>query len=241
MAKKFRERFKTLGDVFDQFTIRNLFVLSSKDYFVEGTLSPLSIGKEANLFTAAAKDGSRVVIKIYRLETCDFNHMYRYLALDPRYTNLKKKQREVIFAWCQREYRNLMACREASVRAPLPLAFLKNILVMTQIGEESPAQKIKDDIPKQPQRFFAEVVEEIKKLYRFGYAHSDLSKFNILNLDQHPVFIDVSQMLPMNAPHAYEYLRRDIANVADFFRRLGVRIDEEKLFKEVVAVGTGKI
>ena len=242
MARKFRERFKTRGDVFDQFTIRNLFVLSSKDHFVEDTLSPLSIGKEANIFTAAAKDGgSRVVIKIYRLETCDFNNMYSYLALDPRYANLKKKKRDVIFAWCQREYRNLLACREANVTAPLPFVFLKNILVMQQIGEESPAQKIKDDIPKQPQRFFAEVVEGIKKLYRYGYAHSDLSKFNILNLDQRPIFIDVSQMLPMNAPHAYEYLKRDVENVADFFRRLGVKIDNEKVYKEVVAVGTKKV
>ena len=242
MARKFRERFKTMGDVFDQFTIRNLFVLSSKDHFVEDTLSPLSIGKEANIFTAAAKDGDRrVVIKIYRLETCDFNKMSSYLALDPRYANLKKKKRDVIFAWCQRECRNLMACREAGVRAPLPLAFLKNILVMTQVGEEAPAQKIKDDIPKQPQKFFAEIIGEIKKLYHYGYTHSDLSKFNILNLDQHPVLIDVSQMLPMNAPHAYEYLKRDIENVADFFRRLGVKVDNEKVCKEIVAVGTKKV
>ncbi len=242
MAKKHPERFKTLNDVFDQFTIRNLFVLSSKDHFVEDTLSPLSIGKEANIFTAAAKDGDRrVVIKIYRLETCDFNNMYSYLALDPRYTNLKKKKREVIFAWCQREFRNLMACREAGVRAPLPLAFLKNILVMTQVGEDAPAQKMKDDVPKKPQQFFREIIEDIKKLYRYGYAHSDLSKFNILNDNQRPALIDFSQMLPMNAPHAYEYLKRDIENVADFFRRLGVKIDNEKVYKEIVAVGTKKV
>ena len=230
-----------MNDVFDQFTIRNLFVLSRKDHFVEDTLSPLSIGKEANVFTAAGKEGGRVVVKIYRLETADFNKMYDYIGADPRYTSLKKKQREVIFAWCQREYRNLMACREAGVRAPLPLAFLKNILVMTQVGEESPAQKIKDDIPKNPPKFFAETIEQIKKLYRYGFVHSDLSKFNILNLDQRPILIDVSQMIPAKAPNAYEYLQRDIVNVADFFRRQGVRIDDKKVFREVLAVGTKKV
>ena len=241
MAKKFRERFTTLNDVFEQFTLRNLFVLSRKDHFVEDTLSPLSIGKEANVFTAASKEGGRVVVKIYRLETADFNSMYDYIGADPRYASLKKKQREVIFAWCQREYRNLMACREAGVRTPLPLTFLKNILVMTQVGEEAPAQKIKDDIPKKPQKFFAETIEQIKKLYRYGYVHSDLSKFNILNLGQHPILIDVSQMIPTNAPNAYEYLKRDIENVSDFFRRLGVKIDNEKVYKEIVAVGTKKV
>ncbi len=240
MARKFRERFKTLNDVFDQFTIRNLFVLGRKDHFVEGTLSPLSIGKEANVFTAASKEGGRVVVKIYRLETADFNRMYDYIGADPRYAGLKKRQREVIFAWCQREYRNLMACREAGVRAPLPLAFLKNILVMTQVGDEQPAQKVKDDIPKHPQKFFAETIEQIKKLYRYGFVHSDLSKFNILNFEQRPVLIDFSQMIPTNAPNAYEYLKRDVENVADFFRRLGVKIDNEKVFREIVAVGTKK-
>src|SRR3989338_2305643 len=240
MAKKFRERFKTLNDVFDQFTIRNLFVLSTKDHFVDGTLSPLSIGKEANVFTAESREGNRVVVKVYRLETADFNSMHSYLALDPRFSNVKKKQREVIFAWCQREYRNLMECSEAGVRAPLPLAFLKNILVMTQVGDSAPAQKVKDDIPKKPLQFFNEIVDGIKKLYHFGYAHSDLSKFNILNLEQHPVFIDFSQMLPMNAPSAYDYLRRDVENVSDFFIRLGVKIDVDKVYKEIVAVGTKK-
>ncbi|MBI2144664.1 serine protein kinase RIO [Candidatus Woesearchaeota archaeon] len=240
MAKKFRERFKTMDDVFDQFTIRNIFVLASKGHFVDGTLSPLSIGKEANVFSAERNDGSRAVVKIYRLSTCDFNNMYNYLASDPRFPHLKKKLREVVFAWCQREYRNLLATRDAGVRAPLPLAFLKNILVMTQVGDEQPAQKIKDDVPKPPQKFFAEVVAEIKKLYRYGYVHSDLSKFNILNSDKHPVLIDFSQMVPMNAPNAYEYLKRDIENVSDFFRKLGVKIDNGKLFREIVAVGTRK-
>ena len=91
MAKKFRERFKTLNDVFDQFTIRNLFVLSTKDHFVDGTLSPLSIGKEANVFTAESREGNRVVVKVYRLETADFNSMHSYLALDPRFSDVKKK------------------------------------------------------------------------------------------------------------------------------------------------------
>lgn len=239
MAKKHPERFKTADDVFDQFTIRNLFVLSSKDNFVDGTLTPLSIGKEANVFTAVGRNDSRVAVKIYRLETCDFNKMYNYIAPDPRYAGLKKKQRDVIFAWCQREFRNLMAAREAGVRAPLPHAFLKNILVMAQVGDY-PAQKLKDDIPKQPKRFFDEIVEEMKKLYRHGFIHSDLSKFNILNLDQHPVLIDFSQMIPIKSPNAPEYLKRDVVNVAGFFKQLGVKIDEEKIYGEIVAAAAKK-
>lgn len=241
MAKKYHEEYKTMNDVFDQFTIRNIYVLSTKDYFVEGSMMPLSIGKEANVFSAATKDGNRVVIKIYRLETADFNKMYNYISPDPRYLSLKKKQREVIFAWCQREFRNLMAAREANVRAPMPIAFLKNILVMTQVGDGSPAQKMKDDVPKNPKKFFAEILLEIKKLYNFGFAHGDLSKFNILNLGQHPILIDFSQMVPMNEPNAYGYLKRDIENVYVFFEKLGVKADVENIYREIVASGTKKV
>jgi RIO kinase 1 len=235
MAKKFRERFKTLGDVFDQFTVRNLFVLGSKGHFEEESLSPLSIGKEANVFTAETKDEKRVVVKIYRLETCDFNSMFDYLSGDPRYISLKKKHREVIFAWCQREYRNLHAAREAGIEVPLPIAFMKNILVMSQVGDSQPSQKMKDAIPKNSKKFLDEIMKGIKKLYKHGYVHGDLSKFNILNKNEHPVFIDFSQMVPIKSPNAREYLERDVANVCSFFKKLDVKCDEEKIRKKIVS------
>lgn len=234
MAKKFRERFKTLNDVFDQFTIRNLFVLSRKDHFVEGTLSPLSIGKEANVFTAEAKDGSRVVVKIYRLETADFKKMYDYIKPDPRYVNLAKKHRDIVFAWAQREYRNLLAARQAMVKAPLPIAFMKNILVMSMVGDDEPSQKMKDAIPEKLQEFLDAIMENIRRFYKAGYVHGDLSKFNILNYNEQPVLIDFSQASPLRAPHAEDMLKRDIHNVCEFFRKLDVTCDEEKLLAKIV-------
>ncbi|MAG15466.1 serine/threonine protein kinase [Candidatus Woesearchaeota archaeon] len=234
MAKKFRERFKTQENVFDRFTIRNLFVLSSKDFFEEETLSPVSIGKEANVFSAQKGD-ERVIIKIYRLETADFKRMYEYIKPDPRYENLAKKRREIIFSWAQREYRNLMAARKALVKAPLPIAFMKNILVMSLVGDEQPAQKMKDNIPKQPKEFLDKIIDNMKKYYKAGFVHGDLSKFNILNHNEKPVLIDFSQASPLRAPHAKEMLKRDVHNVGEFFRKLDVEVNEEKLFEKITA------
>src|SRR3989344_2054706 len=126
MARITREKFDTFGNVFDQFTYRNLFKLSSQGHFIE-LQSPISIGKEANLFTAHTADGM-VVVKIYRLQTCDFNRMYENLRTDPRFQNTKRQRRQVIFAWCKREYRNLLKARQVGVRVPTPHAFLYNIL-----------------------------------------------------------------------------------------------------------------
>jgi RIO kinase 1 len=231
MAKP-NEKFKTYGNVFDQFTIRNLFELSSKGHFLE-LKSPIFIGKEANIFTADKEDGGLIIVKIYRLETCDFNRMYDYIKYDARYLNLKAKRREIIFNWAQREFRNLMKAREAGVRVPLPIMCRDNILLMELIGRDEPAPKVKDTYPSNPQKFIKTTIEYMKKLYRAGLVHGDLSEFNILNLNEQPVFIDMSQGTVTKSINAEELLVRDIKNIARFAKKLGLKIDEEKTLKEI--------
>ncbi|HLC66053.1 MAG TPA: serine protein kinase RIO [Candidatus Nanoarchaeia archaeon] len=220
MAKITRERFDTRNDVFDQFTHRNLFKLSSQGHFVE-LQSPISIGKEANLFTASTK-GRPVVVKIYRLQTADFNRMYEYLRTDPRFLNTKRQRRQVIFSWCKREYRNLFKARAAGVRVPTPHAFLHNILVMEHIGEYEPAPKVKDQFPLDPQDFCQKITLAVQKLYRAGLAHGDLSMFNILNDREEPVLIDFSQCTPLSDPNAAKLLQRDAKNLTTLYTKIGV-------------------
>lgn len=222
MPNKMREKFRTFGDVFDNFTNRNLFVLAGKGYFDDETLSPISIGKEANIFTAKRGKG-QIIIKIYRLETCDFGKMYSYIKPDPRFAYLKGRRRDVIFAWCQREYRNLLAAREKGIKAPVPITFMKNILVMELIGDDTPAPKVKDLPPKNPEAFHKEVLDMIEKYRKAGFAHGDLSGFNILNHNEKPVFIDFSQAMPLKAPNTNEMLARDLKNVNAFFDKLAKR------------------
>ena len=97
MAKKSKEKFKVYKNVFDEFTLRTLFHLESKGHFLEEGLVPISIGKESNVFWGQGKAGE-VVLKIYRLETCDFNRLYDYIKYDPRFLKLKKQRRKVILA-----------------------------------------------------------------------------------------------------------------------------------------------
>jgi len=237
MPKITREKWKVWGNVFDEFTLRTIFKLSSKGYF-EDLESPICVGKESNVFTAKTKEG-RIIVKIYRLETCDFNHMYDYIKGDPRYASLKKQRRKIIFAWTQREYRNLMKSREAGVNCPTPLAFTNNVLLLEYIGDEHISEialKIKDDVPENLQKFFDEVIENMKKLYKVGYVHGDLSAFNILNYKQRPVLIDFSACTILDDSRAEEYLIRDIRNVCAFFKKQGLKVDEAEAKQRI----TGK-
>ena len=238
---KSREDFKTRHSVFDEFTNRTIYKLISEGYF-EGLKSPLFMGKESNVFTAEKKDGTTVVVKIYRLETCDFNRMYDYIKGDPRYSNITKRRRNVIFAWVQREYRNLMIARDAQVPVPLAMAFMNNVLVLECVESYGHvASKLKDAEPSNPGQFFKETVEGMKRLYGAKLVHGDLSPFNILNREDKPVFIDFSQTAPLDHSQAVEFLERDIRNVCKYFSSLGIQADEEKTKALIVKQKQGSV
>ena len=228
-----KEKWKTWGDVFDNFTFRTLFKLESEGHF-DRLVSPIAIGKEANVFTAV-KDRETVCVKIYRLEVADFNRMYYYIAGDPRFKGLKNNRRKTIFAWCQREYRNMLIARGGDCAVPKPIAFENNVLVMEFIGEENKSYPLlKDAKPEDPEKFFKEVIKQMKLLFKADLVHGDLSEYNILNVNDSPVLIDLSHGTLTKTQIAKELLERDIKNVCSFFKKQGVKADEEKAMKEIV-------
>jgi RIO kinase 1 len=230
MPRESREEWKTYKNVFDQFALQNLEKLRSQGHFDE-LKSPIALGKEANIFSATKGD-QKVIVKIYRLENCNFNKMYSYLAPDPRFHGLKKKRRLIIFAWAQREYRNLLKAREV-IRVPKPIAVKDNIVVMEFIGREDPAPKLKDSEPENVKKFFDKTINNITELYKAGLVHADLSDFNILNFEEEPVFIDFSQGTTVEHPHAFEFLERDVKNIVTYFRKKGLKIEERELLKNI--------
>lgn len=54
--------------------------------------------------------------------------------------------------------------------------------------------------------------------------HADLSEYNILYHDERLYIIDVSQSVEHEHPHAFDFLRKDISNMEDFFGRYGVKV-----------------
>ncbi len=230
---RFSGDFKTLQDIFDITSEETLWKLIKQGVF-EGLEGPLSIGKEANVFLAITNEGERRVVKIYRVTTCDFNKMYSYITADPRFPSLHKNRRQIVSAWCQREFRNLLKAREAGVRVPTPFAASNNVLVMEFIGDETAAQKLHTEAPKNPKAFFEEVVKSMQRLNKAGLVHGDLSPFNILNYNNEPVLIDFSQTTTRENPNFEEYFDRDIKNVSAYFAKQGVKVTRESLRKLII-------
>ncbi|MBT3303864.1 serine protein kinase RIO [Candidatus Woesearchaeota archaeon] len=226
-----KDKFKVREGVFDSFTIKTLQFLDSKGFFELEELSPLFLGKESNVFIGKGNNG-HVAIKIYRLENCDFNKMYDYIKLDSRFKGVKRKKRDIIFMWVQREFRNLMKARQKGVRVPTPLAIRNNVIIMDLVG--APASKVKDDLPKNVKKFYLNIISQMKKLLSANLVHADLSQFNILNHNDLPVFIDFSQSTTKDSLRAREYLERDLKNVNNFFKKIGLKEKELKTVEDLL-------
>ena len=234
MSRPSKEKFETFENVFDNHTRRNLFELASKGNFDNNTLSPIKIGKEANIFSAKKKDGSKIIIKIYRVNTCDFNRMFDLLKRDPRFPKLTKNRRRVVYTWASREFRNLHKARDAGVSVPTPFLIKENILLMEFIGDNQPAKQIKDLQPESKD-FLDKVILNMKKLNKGKLVHGDLSQFNILNQHDEPIFIDFGQAMETDTIYADEMLERDIRNISNFFNKIGVNTSEEYIRKKTTS------
>ncbi len=234
------DKFKVFKNVFDEGTMKNIFEVLNHERMI-GLESPIKIGKEANVFSGLDKNNKRVAFKIYRVASCDFFRMRRYLEVDPRF-KLRSSRKAIIEIWARREFANLTKAKRNKVNVPKPLYLFKNVLVMEFIGntkKEEPSEAyplLKDSIVKNPEKFFQELIENIKRLYRANLVHGDLSEFNILNKNQKPIIIDLSHGVPANSNIADELLKRDILTLIKYFNKKGLKIDEkkqEKIIKEI--------
>jgi RIO kinase 1 len=80
-----------------------------------------------------------------------------------------------------------------------------------------------DDVDEQWRNLYVQLLCIMRRLYQVcNLVHADLSEYNILYDDKKLYIIDVSQSVEHDHPHSLEFLRKDIKNVGDFFRRQGV-------------------
>ena len=127
----------------------------------------------------------------------------------------------------------MLRAEKAGIKSPKALAFRNNIIVEEFIGNEDPAPALKDAHPNNPQKFFREIISQMKKLYQEGLIHGDLSSFNILNYKDKPYFIDFSQATLVRTPNSEELLERDVRNILSFFKKFGLNEDISKTIQKI--------
>ncbi|MFH0962093.1 MAG: RIO1 family regulatory kinase/ATPase, partial [archaeon] len=145
---------------------------------------------------------------------------------------------EIVFAWTKKEFSNLSKFEGAGVRVPHPIAFRDNVLIFELLldGDAIAPQlkKVYAETAK-PAEFLKKVVENMRKIHKAGFVHSDLSEYNLLVSDGEPVIIDCAQAVLLAHPRSKEFLERDCENVAHFFsKKMGVKVSPADILKRVV-------
>lgn len=234
-----KEYRKTYDAVFDHSTLTAIYHLFQRKAL--GTLEyPISTGKEANVFLGTDAGGGPVAVKIFRENTATFRRVRPYIEGDPRFKNIPQNKRQLIPIWAKKEYKNLKRLEHAGVRAPVAAALHRNILIMEYLGDESvPAPTLRTwwlenretvGAPERLKTIFSELLVQMRLMHREAeLVHSDLSEFNILIHGDLPYIIDVGQAVVMEHPMSGEFLARDLRNIAAYFRKQGIRTDEETL------------
>jgi len=225
---------KTEGEVFDKSTIKTLEKLIS-DRIIDIIDFPISTGKEGNIFRCVTPNKKLVAIKIYRISTLTFKHISGYISGDPRFKSIRKTRRDIIYAWTKKEYKNLKRLEKADVKAPKPIIYVNNVLVMEYIGTKNvPAPLLKDVEIKNPEKIFDTLIDFISKMYKKAeLVHGDISAFNILWHRNKPYLIDLGQGVLLEHPNAHEFLRRDIHNVVSYFKKFKIKADEDEIYREI--------
>ena len=208
---------KVSSEIFDKATLQVLYKLANQGYL--------------DVLNGA------VAVKIYRIATSDFKKMQYYIAGDPRFNVRSSNKRQLINNWVNKEYRNLTRLKDAGVYVPEAITSMSNVLIIEFIGDVdgNPAPTVKNLPPQDPEDFYEKLVNQ---MYRFinkaNLIHGDLSTYNILNYNEEPVIIDVSQSVVRDHIIANELLERDIKNISFEFSKMGVDTSIEDLTERLI-------
>ncbi|MHA1230882.1 MAG: serine protein kinase RIO [Candidatus Helarchaeota archaeon] len=239
IKQKRSEDLATVEDVIDLRT-RKILVNLMRKKIINEIFGAISTGKEANVYRATDPKGNDLAVKIYRIKSAEIQFMWSYIEGDPRFTNIRKKPRNIVYAWAEKEFKNLNRAFDAKVRVPKPIISIDNVLVMEFIGKNHiPAPKLKDFTLKKPYKTFKIIINYIDRLYNIAHlVHGDLSEFNILMHNNKPVFIDISQAVPLEHPNSIKLLIRDIKNICWYFsNNLKLNIPEPKIIFDQICRG----
>lgn len=208
----------------------------------------LSTGKEANVYGAVSiptSDGSEQLpsihraIKVYKTSILVFKDRDRYVTGEHRFRSgyNKGNNRAMVKVWAEKEFRNLKRLYLAGIPCPEPVYLRLHVLVMGFLGDKKgwaaprlrDAELQGDDVDEQWRVLYLQLLGLMRRMYQTcKLVHADLSEYNVLYHQKKLFIIDVSQSVEHDHPRSLEFLRMDIKNVSDFFRRKGVEVLSEQ-------------
>jgi RIO kinase 1 len=148
--------------------------------------------------------------------------------------------------WASAEFAALSALWQVGAPVPYPVQLLGTEVLLEFIGDAETGQAAPRLAQCRPTAVeLTDLFDQLRRamllLARAGYAHGDLSAYNLLLHDGALVMIDLPQVVDLVAnPQGPQYLRRDCENVCRWFTARGFEDAElECLFADLMAEAVG--
>jgi len=129
--------------------------------------------------------------------------------------------------WASAEFAALTQLTRAGLPVPYPVQILGTELLLEFVGEPdgTAAPRLAETRPDLDElaSLWGQLVAALRTLAALGYAHGDLSAYNLLAHRGRLVMIDLPQIVDVIAnPRGAEFLTRDAANVGRWFAARGL-------------------
>ncbi len=173
----------------------------------------VGVGKEAEVYSAVTPEGLEVMVKFYKVGRQSLT----------KYRRTKPLPSEVSFylgaskVFASHEIEALRRLAGTEVPVPQPVYRNRHAVVMQRIDGRVLA-KVKS--LRRPEVVMEELLRAVGTAFRSGVVHCDLSAYNVMVDQEERIWvIDWPRWVRPDHPNARDYLRRDVRNVLDFFRR----------------------
>jgi RIO kinase 1 len=230
---------------------------------VDADLGVLKTGKEADVHVlrrwvpdGTAAPSADVLMAAKRFRTAEHRLFHRDSGyLEGRRVRRSREMRAmakrtefgrelVAGQWAGAEFHALAELHAAGLPVPYPVQLDGREMLMEFIGSDDgvAAPRLAETRPAPD--LLADLYEQLRhalvSLASRGWAHGDLSAYNILVDADRLVIIDWPQIVDViGNPQGFDFLHRDCVTIGRWFARRGLEVDAEILFADLVAAATG--
>jgi RIO kinase 1 len=221
---------------------------------IDTDLGVLKTGKEADVFLVErATDSRSAVLAAKRYRSAEQRLFHRSSAYtegravrrsrDARaLKNGSSYGREVEASrWANAEWTYLRMAHENGIPVPYPVQICGTEIMMEFIedplnpGAAAPRLQSTHPSPEVLQSYWAQLVDAMAAFARMGFAHGDLSPYNVLAAGDRLVIIDLPQLVDLAGNlQGAELLARDCKNMCAWFTSRGLEVDDGDLLGELL-------
>jgi RIO kinase 1 len=140
--------------------------------------------------------------------------------------------------WTSHEHDVMDVLWSAGVRVPYPVRFTDDHLDMEYVGDRGQAAPTLARLRPRGallDPMWDQLVANLERLVGCGYAHGDLSAYNLLWWSDELWLIDFPQAIDVAAnPMGLDFLHRDVVNITAWFARQGLERDPDEVFADLM-------